>query len=231
MSNKKILEPISVAVSGIFAAQSIPILKGWISPSALIIIGSAVVSILTYHLLIFLFRTFPKKFKRTRGIIDSKSKYEGYYLEIKNIKRARLYAIICIKYDISSNEYLLSGTALEKDGTISVQWKSNFVMIDDLNKKIIYAQTGHLTHSTNGKIFDGVTYMNFDHFLGNQPNSGFGHFIDTIPSKSDFAFQRINREDCEKYLKKNQIKSRQDYINFVIEFHKNNSNKLFSWES
>ena len=230
MSKTKILEPISVAVSGVTAAHSIPILKTWITPTALIVITSAVVSILTFHLIIFLFRTFPKKFRCTRKLVDSKSKYEGYYLEIKNINDTRVYAIICITYDVPHDNYLLSGTSIEQDGSITVQWKSNFVMIDDVNKKIIYAQSGHLTHSTDGKQFDGVTYMNFDHYIDKKPYSGFGHFIDTIPGKSDFAFQRITEADSQKYIKKKEINSREDYIKYVTEFHKNNPQKLFSWE-
>ncbi len=232
MSTNKIfnLKPIAIAVGGIVAVQSIPLWEELVNSNALVLFFSALSSVLTYNFIILVFRTFPKMFFSSRKIVDKRAKYEGFYLEIKFVKSKRSYAIVRISYNFSSDEYNLSGTSFESDGTIGINWKSNFVQIDTTNKRIIYAQTGHLTHTSNGKIFDGVTYMNFNNFSNNEPVAGIGHYVDTIPAKSDFDFQKISVELCKSLIGKNTIDSREDSQAFIIAYHKEKPNKIFTWE-
>ena len=224
------LAPIAIGVAGIVSSNTISFWRTITNSEALIIILSAITAIIVYELIIFLFNKLPKKFERSRKIIDNRAIYEGFYIEIINVKNIRSYSIVCLTYNITTDEYQLSGVSLGVDGTIGNHWTTNFVKIDTIRKKIIYAQTGHKSHLKNGKIFDGVTYMNFDYNLKGNPNSGVGHFIDTIPAKSDFYFVKITKEDCEKYISKKSIEHFNDYKSFVVEYHKENSDRFFNWE-
>lgn len=230
MSKKNYLEPIAIGIAGVISSNTISIWEKITTSNVLILILTGVTAILVYEIIVLLFNKVPKKYTWSRKIVDSRAEYEGFYLEIKNINSERCYAIVCLSYDIPTDEYKLSGVSIGQDGTIGINWTSNFVKIDTIKQKIIYAQTGHLTHSTDGKIFDGVTYMNFEYFPNGKPISGIGHFIDTIPAKSDFYFQKITEKDCEEYLKKKRIENSNDYRILVKEFHKTNSDKFFSWE-
>lgn len=232
MSKNKInyLEPIAIAVGGIAATQTIPLWKDLVNSNALVLFFSALTSVVIYNIMLLMFRTFPKLFFLTRKIVDKRANYEGFYLEVKFVDDKRSYAIVRISYNFANDDYHLSGTSYESDGTIGINWKSNFVKIDTNNKKIIYAQTGHLTHTSDGKIFDGVTYMNFNNFSKNEPVAGIGHYVDTIPAKSDFDFQKISEELCKKLIGKSTMDNRKDCQNFVITFHKENPNPIFTWE-
>lgn len=224
------LDPIAIAIAGIASAQSIPLWHKLVNEKALVVFFTALTSVAVYNLIILFFKTIPKRFAWSRKIVDPRAKYEGFYIEIKNINKTRCYAIVCLSYNYPTDEYQLSGTSIESDGSIGVNWKSNFVRIDTIAKKIIYAQTGHLTHTSDGRIFDGVTYMNFNYFPNGKPISGIGHYVDTIPAKSDFAFEKITEKNCQSLIGKKVIESRNDYKEYVKNFHQAFPDKVFSWE-
>lgn len=229
-SNSNYLEPIAIAIAGVVSSNTISIFQKITTSNILVLTLSGVTAVFVYEIIVFLFNKLPKRFSWSRKFVDSRAAYEGFYLEIKNVNSIRTYAIVCLTYNVSTDDYLLSGTSVEQDGTININWKSNFVKIDTVAKQIVYAQTGHSTHTSDGKIFDGVTYMNFNHFLNGKPISGIGHYVDTIPAKSDFAFNKISETECMELLGKNTIENIHDYKLFVKKYHETKADQVFSWE-
>ncbi len=232
MSKKdsSLLEPIAIGVAGVVSASSIPLFQSLTNSAVLIVILTGVASIVINEVILYFFDKLPKRFAWSRKLIDKKATYEGFYLEIKNVDDIRTYAIVCLMYNNQAKDYQISGTAVEQNGRISINWKSNFVKIDTSARQIIYAQTGHLTDTSQGRIFDGVTYMNFNHFLKGKLMSGLGHYIDTLPAKSDFLFFKISKKDCKELLGKKVIEDIQDYSSFVKKYHETKAELIFSWE-
>ena len=231
ISKSNFLETVAIAVAGVVSSNTISFWKGVTSSNALVVIFTGIASIVIYETIILLFERIPKRFSWSRKLIDSRAKYEGFYLEIKHVDNCRSYAIVCLIYNFSIDDYQLSGTSLDKNGMLCNNWKSSFVKIDPVSKQIIYAQTGQSTDTSKGLIFEGVTYMNFDHFLNRKPSSGIGHYVDTIPAKSDFAFQKISEEECKQLIGKEKIENMNDYKSFVKNYHENNHNTIFAWEN
>ncbi|HEX7757686.1 MAG TPA: hypothetical protein VF421_20215 [Niabella sp.] len=232
MSKKSsnILEPIAIGVAGVVSAGTISYWQKLTSSAIIVVIFTGVSSIVVNEVILFLFNKLPKRFAWSRKLVDKKAAYEGFYLEIKNVNNIRTYAVVCLNYCVQTDDYQLSGTAVEQDGRISINWKSNFVKIDTATQQIIYSQTGHFTHTSDGKIFDGVTYMNFNYFLNKNLMAGIGHYIDTIPAKSDFLFFKISKKDCKELLNKDTIEKISDYGIFVKRYHETKAELIFSWE-
>ncbi|MBB2145757.1 hypothetical protein GM921_09685 [Pedobacter sp. LMG 31464] len=226
----KYLDPIAVAISSVLAAQSVEPLEKIVKSPTWALVVAALISILTFNVIIHLISTLPKKRYFTRKILDPRADYEGYYLEVKYLNSTRSYAVVSLIYHFPTDEYQVAGTSMDSDGTIGIHWSSNFVRIDPNTKKIVYSLTGHTTDVADGKTFDGVTNMSFLYFDNKTPVSGIGYFVDTIPAKSDFYFQKISEEDCKKYIGKNSLKSTIDCRLFVQKFHAENPDKIFSWE-
>lgn len=98
------LGPIAVAVAGILAGQSIPQLEKWISEPRLVVTASALAALLTYHLIIFIFHTLPKKFKATRSWVNQKSELQ-YFLNTQsfNLKVKFKPTVSPVNFDYKDN--------------------------------------------------------------------------------------------------------------------------------
>lgn len=225
-TNPTKIDSISVALGGVAATQALPLLEAWIKVPVVPVVLAAALSIITFQTLKYLLNRFPKRFAFTRRWVDSKAKFEGFFLETKNTQGGETYSIFTISYDYPQNEYVISGIGIENNGIV-FQWKSTSVFIDVKNNKVSYSTEGRATKSGNAQNFEGITFLNFDHTSKNL-NYGLGHFIDSLPAFADFAFERIKKEDCQKYIAKNKIEDVQDYINYVGNYIQSNPTKSFT---
>ena len=225
-----ILTLILVAISSSIAIHTNEYLEKKNINRLVAIISAASCAVVFYWGANFLFIDLPMKWKFTRGIIDDRARYEGYYLEsviYSSVKGTEdslittldtLYSIGHLHYNKDAQSYLYDGYGCDENGNAHASWQSKNTYINIFDNKIYYTFEAALYNTFEQIAGHGI--LIFDSF-GEGVNFGLGYFIDVNKesSRRNHRLYKIskqnlqcaelseleNRIDVEKYIKHHHI--------------------------
>ena len=208
---KSITTIILVAIGGTIAVETNKYLLDKDINVALALLLSSILTVFFFTVFTWLLTDLPIKFRLTRRFLDSRSKYEGYYIETFLHLSDRPHSIGYIKYNPDTEAYDYGGRAYDAEGNLKATWLANSIHIDCGSGEVRHFFSGHLI----GKEPESIRGYGIIQF-----GNGEGFFIDSGSGLAEWHFNisKLTKRDLEVLIGKRMMPQKEDWYQIILAY-------------